>query len=88
MDYEEVRIRSLVHLRTKNKSVISNIPPSMAFAGLYPETIGLGDELYSFDFHKKVEQLPDVKRALIEANMWYGEKPTTTNHIDLEFIDM
>jgi hypothetical protein len=76
---EEARIRSLVSLRT-HEDLTAGIPSQMNFAMLYPTMMMLDkagniiDEMTTYEFCIKVEQWPDVKSALIRANLWHGNK--------------
>ena len=44
MNGEEVRLRSLLAIRTRDNKYIKDIPPIMQFAGLYPEKWGQSEE--------------------------------------------
>lgn len=43
MNVEEVRLRSLLYIRTGDDKYIKDIPIYMQYAGLYPEIIGVDD---------------------------------------------
>jgi hypothetical protein len=69
MTPEEIRIRSLVSIRT-HEDLTYNIPRKFAFAGLYPERLMLDsngkiiDEFKTDEFKQKIEAWPDVKAAV------------------------
>jgi hypothetical protein len=72
MTAEEIRIRSLVSIRT-GEDLTYNIPKRFAFYGLYPEAIRIVpdsypiefiDELETEEFKQKIEAWPDVKAAV------------------------
>lgn len=43
MDAEEIRLRSLLSIRTGDNKYIKNIPRELEVYGLYPEIIGQDD---------------------------------------------
>lgn len=69
-DVEEIRVRCLVANRTGETALLDKIDNRFAFAGLYPEVMGRGDEIKSEQFRSYVENFPDIKEALIKHNLW------------------
>ena len=69
MSPEEIRIRSLVSIRT-HEDLTVNVPRHLAYAGLYPEMIRVDennnfiDEFQTEEFKQKIEAWPDVKAAV------------------------
>ena len=67
----EIRIISLIALRTGNNNLLRHIDPMYSYAGLYPEIMGKGNEMLSDEIVTKVERWPDVKEALQKYRFKY-----------------
>ncbi len=68
MTPEEIRIRSMVSMRTGEMHLCDKIPKMLQVYGLYPEIIGV-DECKTQEFRDKIKQWPDVKAAVVKHGL-------------------